>query len=259
MTEDTRRGVRRTTAADRGALAGVLAAAFADDPVFAHLFPAAVSRRESRLRRMFALEAARSEQYGGTWITGDGSGAAVWFPPGRWKATTWEDLRDLPRWVALFGRESGLGRQAQTVRKEMEAHHRELPAHWYLLYLGVVPGRQGEGLGGALLRPTKDPVLPTPRKLGAGPGTGPTAPCTRGTGSPTATRCRCPAAGRRCSPCGGIPPEHCLARWRRGEDECGGAAVAAGRGRGRGGGAARPHGRAVLGEEGRRRLVDPEG
>jgi GNAT superfamily N-acetyltransferase len=153
MTEDTRRGVRRTTAADRGTLAGVLAAAFADDPVFAHLFPAAVSRRESRLRRMFALEAARSERYGGTWITGDGAGAAVWFPPGRWKATTWEDLRDAPRWMALFGRELGFGSKAQKVREALEAHHRELPPHRYLLYLGVVPGRQGEGLGSALLRP----------------------------------------------------------------------------------------------------------
>ena len=153
MTEETRADVRRATSADRGRVAAVLAGAFADDPVFSHLFPATTSRRESRMRRMFALEATRSERYGGTWISADGAGAAVWFPPGRWKATTWEDLRDAPRWVALFGRELGFGQAAQKVRKHMEAHHRELPPHWYLLYLGVVPGRQGQGLGGALLRP----------------------------------------------------------------------------------------------------------
>jgi len=77
----------------------------------------------------------------------------VWFPPGRWKARTWEDLRDAPRWLALFGRELGFGQQAQEVRRAMEAHHRDLPGHWYLLYVGVRPGRQGQGVGGALLRP----------------------------------------------------------------------------------------------------------
>jgi GNAT superfamily N-acetyltransferase len=153
MTEDTRRGVRRATAADRAELARVLADAFADDAVFTRLFPPTTTRRESRLRRMFALEAARSEQYGGTWISGDGAGGAVWFPPGRWKATRWENLRDAPRWMALFGRELRFGQQAQEVRKDMEAHHRELPPHWYLLYIVVEPARQGRGLGGALLRP----------------------------------------------------------------------------------------------------------
>src|SRR4051794_7638069 len=113
MTEDIRSHVRRATPDDPAALARVLAAAFADDPVFGHLFPPGTARREARLRRMFTLEAARSERSGGTWVAGGGGGAAVWFPPGRWKATRWEDLRDAPRWIALLGRQMGVAQHAR--------------------------------------------------------------------------------------------------------------------------------------------------
>jgi GNAT superfamily N-acetyltransferase len=102
---------------------------------------------------MFALEAARSSRRDGTWVGAGGAGAAVWFPPGQWRATTWEDVRDAPRWIRLFGRRLRL---AQQVRTAMEAHHGPLPDHWYLLYLGVAPGRQGQGIGSALLRPVLD-------------------------------------------------------------------------------------------------------
>lgn len=149
MAESAGSAVRRATAADRAELARHLAAAFADDPVFKFLFPPAMSRREARLQGMFRLEAARSEKRGGTWVA-EGAGASVWFPPGQWRSTTWEDLRDAPRWIRLLGRQSGL---AQKVRSYMEAHHRLLPDHWYLLYIGIEPDRQGQGLGGALLRP----------------------------------------------------------------------------------------------------------
>jgi GNAT superfamily N-acetyltransferase len=150
MVEDAGSTVRRARVADRPQVARILAAAFEDDPVFRHLFPPGTARRQARLQRMFELETARSEQRGGTWVAGQGSGAAAWFPPGRWRSTTWEDVRDAPRWMRLFGRQMGLGQKARSV---MEAHHRLLPDHWYLLYVGVEPQRQGEGIGGALLRP----------------------------------------------------------------------------------------------------------
>jgi GNAT superfamily N-acetyltransferase len=153
MVADSGCGVRRATAADRGQVARVLAAAFADDPVFTFLFPTAMSRRPARLQRMFDLEAARSQQRGGTWIAADGAGATVWFPPARWTSTTWENVRDAAGWVRVFG---GQMRLAQKARSDMEAHHRTLPDHWYLLYAGVEPGRQGQGIGGALLRPVLD-------------------------------------------------------------------------------------------------------
>ncbi|WP_171058023.1 GNAT family N-acetyltransferase [Modestobacter altitudinis] len=117
--------------------------------MFTYLFPPALPHRRRRMQRMFDLEAARSDERGGTWIAGDGAGAAMWFPPGRWAPTTWEDIRDAPRWVRLFGRQL---RRAGRARSAMEAH-RPLPGHWYLHYLGVEPREQGTGIGGALLRP----------------------------------------------------------------------------------------------------------
>jgi GNAT superfamily N-acetyltransferase len=142
--------VRRGTTADRVGVARLLATAFAEDPVFTYLFPPATSHRGSRMERMFALETARSGVRGGTWVAGEDVGAAVWFPPGRWTSTRWEDARDGARWVRLFGRQLQVGSAARSV---MEAHHRPLPEHWYLLYLGVDSRRQGAGIGSALMRP----------------------------------------------------------------------------------------------------------
>jgi GNAT superfamily N-acetyltransferase len=142
--------VRRATAADRPRLARTLAAAFADDPVMTFLLPPSTPQREDRLRRLFSLDGARSERCGGAWITADGAGAAVWFAPGRWQTGWTETLREGPSWMRALGRRTVLGAR---VRAVMDAHHRPLPEHWYLLYLGTEPSRQGTGLGAALLRP----------------------------------------------------------------------------------------------------------
>jgi GNAT superfamily N-acetyltransferase len=149
MVEGVGHEVRRAGTADLAQAAGVLSLAFADDPVFGFLMPPALHRREARLRRFFALDAARSGRRSGTWVSADGSGAAVWFPPGRWESTRREDLLDAPRWVAVLGRRLLV---ADRARKALVAHHRELPPHWYLLYLGTIPGRQSQGVGSALLR-----------------------------------------------------------------------------------------------------------
>jgi GNAT superfamily N-acetyltransferase len=150
MVETSGSAARRNTAADRARLAGVLARAFADDPVFAALFPPTIRRREARLQLLFRLDAARSRRRGGTWTTGDTDGAAVWFPPGRWPSRPWEDVVQTPGAMAAFGRQLAF---AGRVRSVLEDHHRALPDHWYLLYLGVDPSRQAQGLGSALLRP----------------------------------------------------------------------------------------------------------
>jgi GNAT superfamily N-acetyltransferase len=153
MVEDTRSAVRRATKADRRALAAVLAEAFAGDPVFVFGFPESIPLRAARLRLLFRLEVARGERRGGTWISADGAAGAVWFPPGRWAPTTWEEIAQAPGAVAAFGRNATVG---AAIRSVMDAHHRELPDHWYLLYVGVGPGRQNQGLGSALLRPVLD-------------------------------------------------------------------------------------------------------
>jgi GNAT superfamily N-acetyltransferase len=149
MAEHVQHSVRPATAADVDRLSRTLAAAFADDPVFCHLLPAGVPSREERVRRVFAVDGARSLAHGGLWTTADGDAAAVWFPPGHWRPTPWEDLRETPAWLRIGGRRM---RVFQRLRAAMSAHHRELPPHWYLYYVGTLPPRQGEGLGSALLQ-----------------------------------------------------------------------------------------------------------
>ncbi|MGY1601853.1 GNAT family N-acetyltransferase [Geodermatophilus sp. SYSU D00815] len=147
--EDVRPQARPATRSDQRRLVHVLATAFAEDPVFTFLLPPSLWRREARLRQFFALEAARSARRGGTWVSADGSGAAVWFPPGQWQSTRSEDLLQGPRWLALLGSRAPA---ADRARKAMQARHEALAPHWYLLYLGAEPRRQSRGVGSSLLR-----------------------------------------------------------------------------------------------------------
>ena len=153
MVDDLRPGARLATRVDRESAVAVLARSFAEDPVFTFLMPPSLPRRDARLRRFFALDVARSARRAGTWVSDDGSGAAVWFPPGQWQATSREYLLAAPRWAALLGSRLLV---ADRVLKVLEAHHRELAPHWYCLYLGTEPHRQSQGVGSALLRAVLD-------------------------------------------------------------------------------------------------------
>jgi GNAT superfamily N-acetyltransferase len=148
MSEQVRPTVRPAAAADLDRVAGTLASAFAVDPVFSWLLPPGIRARDRRRQRIFEVDGARSRTYGGLWTSADGDAAAVWFPPGHWRPSTSEDWRELPAWLRISGRRM---RAFQRVRSALFAHHGELPPHWYLLYLGTRPERQGQGLGAALL------------------------------------------------------------------------------------------------------------
>ncbi len=145
--------VRPARSADLDGLTHTLAAAFTDDPLFVHLLPLGVRAREARIRRVFAVDGARSLSSGGLWTTAGGEAAAVWFPPGQWRGSARQDLRELPAWLRIGGRRM---RYFQQVRSVLYAHHGDLPPSWYLLYIGTRPGRQGQGLGAALLRAVLD-------------------------------------------------------------------------------------------------------
>jgi hypothetical protein len=67
VTESVEHRVRLATSKDRGAVVDVLTTAFLADPLFGHLLPPSMSRREARLRQAFAIEVARSQKRGGTW------------------------------------------------------------------------------------------------------------------------------------------------------------------------------------------------
>lgn len=143
--------IRPATPADRPAIIAVLAAAFADDPALAWIFPDA-ARRPARLTRFFGLITAADARLplAQLALAADGSiaGAALWRPPGQWALPTPSLIANLPRLVGSFG--TALPRTLGLMGA-MDHQHDRRP-HWYLQFIGVAPSAQGQGIGGALLQ-----------------------------------------------------------------------------------------------------------
>jgi GNAT superfamily N-acetyltransferase len=81
-------------------------------------------------------------------------GAACWLPPDKTTSTLWRQARAgmlaLPWHFGL----AGFRRLVAYDAMAQKLHHAHAPMpHWYLAAIGVVPDRQGQGLGGALMQP----------------------------------------------------------------------------------------------------------
>jgi len=141
--------VRRAEPGDHPRVAEALAAAFADDPAWSWLLPYA--DRQQRQRLFFETELRllvpdRRE----VWTTEDGSAAAFWAPPERWRVPVATVLRETGPMARVFGRRLPL---ALRYLLRVERLHPAKPRHRYLEIIGTEPGQQGRGLGSALLRP----------------------------------------------------------------------------------------------------------
>ena len=137
---------RPVTAADVRTVARALARAFEHDPVAAWFLPEQRDRLR-RLERGFASIYVKrlALPHGEALTTTDTAGAALWIPPD----AKLPNLSLLPYIVAAWGRHT---RRALKGMAFMDAHHPQ-DSHYYLPIIGVDPVRQGEGIGGALLRP----------------------------------------------------------------------------------------------------------
>jgi GNAT superfamily N-acetyltransferase len=148
--------VRKGEETEAAAMAGALARAFFDDPVFTWVLRGDM-RRMRILRRGFELFLRRvwlAERE--TYTTAATAGVAVWEPPGAWEHGLGEQLRLLPSMLAVFARHSP---RVLRVLATLETGHPSEPVsppHYYLAFLGVDPPWQGRGLGSALLAPVLD-------------------------------------------------------------------------------------------------------
>ena len=145
--------VRKAQAAEIPSMAGVLARAFHDDPVFTWVLRGDGGRLKL-LERAFALFLRRvwiDEEE--TFTTASVAGVAVWEPPGQWKYSAWEQLRLLPAMAGVFRRHLPRTLRAlMALESDHPAEPRAEP-HYYLPFIGVDPRWQGRGLGAAVLRP----------------------------------------------------------------------------------------------------------
>jgi GNAT superfamily N-acetyltransferase len=142
--------IREAEPADVPAAVEALAAAFYADPCWGHLLRSDETRAESLLTYFEAELGHTVPEHRRLWVTEDGSGAAVWARPGAWMVPMGVALREVPAMRRTFGRRTLLA--ARTALQLVNRHPRQ-PQHWYLHYLGVVPQRQGRGIGGMLMRP----------------------------------------------------------------------------------------------------------
>jgi len=143
--------MKRIGADQTKAAATTLAVAFHDDPLFQLIQPDPARRR--RTGTWFMGTAVKyGLQNGEVWSNDDASAVAVWFPPGKTDLSMVAFLRAgmirLPLEVGLRGSARVLKLMSAT-----EPFHKQVKGpHWYLLAIGTLPERQGQGLGSALVK-----------------------------------------------------------------------------------------------------------
>lgn len=143
--------VRPCSDADLPTVGRVLAAAFHDDPVISWTVPDPARRRRD-LPAIMQLFAARAQPHGGNRLTDTRSGAAVWSPPGA-EFDVAAETRFEATLTALAGDAAG---RIGALTDLLERNHPYEPDHLHLALIGVVPDRQGTGIGSALLRAVLD-------------------------------------------------------------------------------------------------------
>src|SRR3979490_3214023 len=103
MSGSLRPAARCATLADVPVLAGSLARAFRDDPVFRWLFPVGHSR-EDRSAAFFTTELRHVHLcHDEVWTAQEGAAAALWDPPGGWRVPLSTLVRQGSTLVRLLG------------------------------------------------------------------------------------------------------------------------------------------------------------
>jgi GNAT superfamily N-acetyltransferase len=131
------------------ALGEVLGRGFRDDPVWNWVCPDPI-RRQRHLGAAFAHVIRHRVLAGTAWTTPGLAGAAVWAPPGDWRARPVDTARmALPLLRAIGPR--GVPQRVRALAR-IEARHPPEP-HWYLEILATEPELRGRGVGSMLLEP----------------------------------------------------------------------------------------------------------
>ncbi|MGW8793032.1 GNAT family N-acetyltransferase [Streptomyces althioticus] len=142
--------IRTAGGDDRELVVRLLDEAFQDDPVSSWVFPGAEYRRATHYRLMAAFTDATLAD-GRVDLVEDGSACALWMSvpaedPGHGEADGGED-----EFAGLRHAVDPDNERVEMIGRLTAGIHPQGRAHEYLWMIGVAPGRQGEGLGTALI------------------------------------------------------------------------------------------------------------
>lgn len=140
--------VETVSVSTRDAAISTIVLAFSADPVARWFYPNA-QRYLEYFPEFVKAFAAPALEHGTAYCTADCSGAALWIPPG---------IHPDEERLAALAEQSIPERQRADALKVLElmAGYHPPEAHWYLPMIGVDPGKQGSGIGSALLRHALD-------------------------------------------------------------------------------------------------------
>ncbi|MCU1592398.1 MAG: acetyltransferase [Frankiales bacterium] len=139
--------------ADPRIAGAVLGRAFMTDPVFGWLLHGRTGLQQ-RLTLVFESFAAGAlpKQDAQVLVTEERTAASIWLPPGHWKTSTADLVRQGPKFVRGLGSRTP---RALGLLTRIEKHHPAEP-HWYLEAIGTVPEARGQGIGPRVLLPVLD-------------------------------------------------------------------------------------------------------
>ncbi|MCX4905525.1 GNAT family N-acetyltransferase [Streptomyces sp. NBC_00878] len=148
--------IRRAGEDDREAVTRLLDEAFQDDPVSGWVFPGAEYRRRTHPLLMEAfLDATLAEGY--VDVTEDGSACALWLSvPAEAADAAHEEGEDEDVPAQVREAVDPDNERVELIGRLTAEIHPEGRAHEYLWMIAVAPGRQGEGLGTALVQHVLD-------------------------------------------------------------------------------------------------------
>ncbi|MFJ6678488.1 GNAT family N-acetyltransferase [Microbacterium sp. NPDC091382] len=144
--------------------AGILAEAFAQDPVMSSIVPGPTRRRDRLTDLFHALLASGPYATGTVDLARDAEGTilgvAAWEGPHSGQGSLARQAAELPRFARALG---WLGMPRAVVLLSRLARHRPRAPHWYLAEIGVIDAARGSGVGKALLSAQLD-TLDTTRQ-----------------------------------------------------------------------------------------------
>jgi ribosomal protein S18 acetylase RimI-like enzyme len=148
MTTPTVQPIRANQVAKLGQ---TMSKAFFDDPLMEYMVPD-IEKRLKIGNWFMAKAIGYCHKWGEVYADADLSGGAAWLSPGNTTMSTLRIIRaglwQMPFRIGL----SGMSRFNRLDGETAKVHKKLMPGdHWYLLMLGVDPGKQKSGIGSAAI------------------------------------------------------------------------------------------------------------